>query len=113
MRAGFAPALPRLPMHQPPATIIRELRLEPHPEGGFYRQTFRSDAVVTRGSDRRSALTAIYFLLVRGAMSRWHRVSSDEVWTHLEGSAVTLWRFDGEDARSETLAPLIDGGSPF
>jgi len=62
-----------------------------------------------RGADERSALTAIYFLLVRGERSKWHRVASDEVWTHLEGAAITLWQSE----RSDLLAPLAEGGAPF
>ncbi|MCU1229893.1 MAG: hypothetical protein JWO97_2777 [Acidobacteria bacterium] len=96
-------------MHARAAILIDELRLERHPEGGWYRQTFRSGANVIRGADERSALTAIYFLLVRGERSQWHRVASDEVWTHLEGSAITLWQSE----RSDLLAPLAEGGTPF
>lgn len=95
------------------SALIRELRLERHPEGGWYRQTFKSDATIARGADERSALTAIFFLLERGDVSRWHHVSSDEVWTHVEGDGVTLWRFDGTSARSELLAPLTSGGAPY
>lgn len=95
------------------SALIRELRLEPHPEGGWYRQTFRSERVVRRDDDERSALTAIFFLLRRGEISRWHRVASDEVWTHVEGDGVKLWRFDGSTAQSELLAPLTSGGAPY
>jgi len=93
------------------ATLIRELGLEPHPEGGWYRQAFKSGESVVRGSDqaRRSALTAIYFLLAEGQCSRLHRVASDEIWTHLEGAPIIL-TLDGQTTR---LAPLADGGTPF
>jgi predicted cupin superfamily sugar epimerase len=79
------------------AELIETLALVPHPEGGFYRQVYRSPHMVQPHDDRetRSALTAIYFLLARGQQSRWHRVRSDEIWTHLEGSPVTLHLFDG------------------
>jgi predicted cupin superfamily sugar epimerase len=50
--------------------------------------------------DSRSALTAIYFLLPDGERSRWHRVRSDEIWTHVEGSPVTLHLFDSVSASS-------------
>jgi len=80
--------------------LIETLNLEPHPEGGFYRQAYRSPHSVQPddGRDTRSALTAIYFLLPSGEKSRWHRVRSDEIWTHLEGSPVTLHLFDGTSA---------------
>jgi predicted cupin superfamily sugar epimerase len=84
------------------AELIESLHLEPHPEGGFYRQVYRSSHSVQPddGRDARSALTAIYFLLPASEMSRWHRVQSDEIWTHLEGSPVTLHLFDGMSASS-------------
>lgn len=72
--------------------LIETLALEPHPEGGWYRQVFKSDERVTRirdGADR-SALTTIYFLLVEGTFSAWHRVESDEVWHFYKGDALEL-----------------------
>ena len=78
--------------------LIDMLKLHPHPEGGWYRETFRSGAVSTPGDGRpaRSALTTIYFLLEAHQQSRWHRVRSDEVWVHLEGVPLTLWTCDAE-----------------
>jgi predicted cupin superfamily sugar epimerase len=72
--------------------LIESLGLAPHPEGGWYRQVFKSDAKVTRQADgaTRSALTTIYFLLTAGSVSRPHRVSSDEVWHFYEGGALEL-----------------------
>jgi hypothetical protein len=77
-------------MHPRAEELIRLLALRPHPEGGFYRETFRSAARVT-GSRRpeRSALTTIYFLLAAG-FSAWHRVQSDEVWHWYEGEPLEL-----------------------
>lgn len=72
--------------------LIDTLALEPHPEGGWYRQLFKSEERVTRqhdGADR-SALTTIYFLLVEGTYSAWHRVESDEVWHFYEGDPLEL-----------------------
>src|SRR5690242_19387554 len=86
-------------------TLIDSLQLQPHPEGGFYRQIFRSEQVVIpagRPVERR-ALTAIYFLLSAGQCSRWHRVLSDEIWSHLEGDPLELLCFD---AGREQLASL-------
>jgi uncharacterized protein len=78
--------------------LIESLALRPHPEGGWYRQVFKSDDRVTRLSDGadRSALTTIYFLLVEGTFSRWHRVISDEVWHFYEGDPLELTIRDGE-----------------
>lgn len=72
--------------------LIESLALEPHPEGGWYRQVFKSESRVVRLSDdaNRSALTTIYFLLVAGTFSAWHRVTSDEVWHWYEGEPLEL-----------------------
>ena len=67
--------------------------LRPHPEGGFYRETFRSQAILHLPDGRvRAASTAIYYLLTPGAYSAWHRVASDEVWHHYDGGALRIHR---------------------
>jgi hypothetical protein len=68
------------------AEIIALLDLAPHPEGGWYRQTFRD----TAGPEARGASTAIYFLLEAGQESRWHRVDAAEVWHHYAGAPLLL-----------------------
>ena len=61
--------------------LARELGLEPHPEGGWYRETWRSPVSVTLPDGRvRATATLIHFLLPAGESSAWHRVASDEVW---------------------------------
>jgi predicted cupin superfamily sugar epimerase len=74
------------------AELIRSLRLEAHPEGGYYREFFRAAENVQPGDGRpsRAALSAIYFLLKAGQRSRWHRVRSDEQWTLLDGDSLEL-----------------------
>ena len=69
------------------ADVIRLLELEPHPEGGHYRQTFRDSR---RGPDGRPASTAIYFLLARGERSHWHKVDAVEVWHYHAGAPIRL-----------------------
>jgi uncharacterized protein len=79
-------------MHFRARQLIETLALEPHPEGGWYGQVFKSEDRVTRladGADR-SALTTIYFLLAEGTFSAWHRVASDEVWHFYEGDPLEL-----------------------
>ncbi len=73
--------------------LIRSLGLQPHPEGGWYREVFRSPRQVQPADERpvRLALTTIDFLLEAGQFSAWHRVRSDEVWHLLEGELLTLW----------------------
>lgn len=79
-------------MHARAQQLIDTLALLPHPEGGWYRQVFKSEDGVTRHADgaQRAALTTIYFLLVEGMFSAWHRVLSDEAWHFYEGDALEL-----------------------
>ncbi len=67
--------------------IIRLLELEPHPEGGHYRETFRDTTATGSG---RAASTAVYFLLRSGEVSRWHRVDAAEVWHWYAGAPLLL-----------------------
>ena len=67
--------------------VIRLLDLKPHPEGGHFREVFRDSRQVEGG---RAASTAIYFLLVRGERSHWHRIDAVEVWHWYAGSPLAL-----------------------
>jgi predicted cupin superfamily sugar epimerase len=73
--------------------LIQALALQPHPEGGWYREVFRSPGSVQPADARppRSAMTSIDFLLQAGQFSAWHRVASDEAWHLLEGGPLRLW----------------------
>lgn len=85
---------------------IRRLALSPHPEGGYYRETFRSPLRLTLADGRiRSASTAIHYLLPPGAHSRWHRLSADEVWHHYAGGALLLYRLGLEPVRLDRATP--------
>jgi predicted cupin superfamily sugar epimerase len=78
--------------------LAETLGLEPHPEGGWFRQTWVSSESVTLPDGRvRPTATLIYFLLPAGESSAWHRVASDEVWLAHQGS-VTL-EYGGSGAR--------------
>ncbi len=92
--------------------LIALLDLRPHPEGGFYREVFRSVSRVTTADTRgtRAALTTIFFLLPRGTHSRWHRVDSDEVWHFYEGDPLELLELDaaGRSLVRHRLG-LVDG----
>ena len=105
-------------MHSRASTLITQLDLRPHPEGGYYRELFRSPGSVVPDDGRgvRSALTTIYFLLADGGWSRWHRVASDEVWHLYEGGPLELLQLapDGRDLTRHRLAPIGDpaGGAP-
>jgi uncharacterized protein len=68
------------------AALIAALDLQPHPEGGWYRETWRAPAA----AGERSAGTAILFLLERGQRSHWHRVDADELWFWHAGTPIDL-----------------------
>jgi len=91
--------------------VVRLLELAPHPEGGFYRQTFRDSSPVGGG---RAASTAIYYLLPGGGISAWHRVDAAEVWHFYAGAALEL-KIAAQGAPIEVLrlgAALATGERP-
>src|SRR5579862_1744565 len=75
-------------------SVIEKLELKPHPEGGWYREIYRSADLVQTGRGARSAITAIYYLLEQSQISRWHVVESDEVWHFYEGSPLEILAYD-------------------
>lgn len=79
-------------------TLVRELGLRPHPEGGYYRETHRSAQVDASG---RAASTLIYFLLPQGHVSRLHRIDADEGWHLYLGGPLEIYELD----EREPLAP--------
>ena len=103
-------------MHDRAAHLVSSLGLKPHPEGGHYREVFRSPDSVQPGDGRgeRAALTTIYFLLRAGEQSRLHRVSSDEVWHFYEGEPLELVWAHGEspDVHQARLGPVAAGTAP-
>lgn len=113
--------------------LIQLLTLERHPEGGYYREVFRSTREVrvsapagipgTPASEppaspaspiSRSAITTIYFLLVEGEPSGWHSVASDEIWHYLEGAPAELAELSLATSSNvrHLLGPLGDGAAP-
>ena len=82
-----------MPMDARASQLIEQLGLVAHPEGGCFRQVYRSSTTVQPADDRgvRPSLTTIYFLLVAGEVSRWHRVASDEAWHYYEGDPLELF----------------------
>ena len=93
------------------AELIKVLALQPHPEGGHYRETFRDDAEV--GPQGRAASTAIYFLLQAGEVSRWHTVDAVEIWHYYAGDPleITVHR-DGARDRYVLGADIAAGQRP-
>ena len=94
------------------ADLIARLDLAPHPEGGFYRETFRSTTEVQTPRGPRAASTAIWYLLDSGERSALHRVASEEVWHHYAGALVTLLLVDDAGPREVRLGALAAGAVP-
>lgn len=88
---------------------IQKLRLEPHPEGGYFRQTYVSDVVIVREAlpagfgGARPVSTAIYFLLEREKFSAFHRLRSDELWHFYAGGSLVVHVIDDAGCYSEIL----------
>jgi len=70
--------------------LVARLGLQPHPEGGYYREVFRSGLQVPFQGGSRSAGTSIYYLLAQGACSAWHRIDADEAWFFHAGGPLSL-----------------------
>lgn len=85
-------------MHPRAQQLIEKLSLQPHPEGGYYREVYRSELQVHSAAvdNLRSAMTDIYFLLPAGQVSRWHRVAHDELWNFYEGAPLSLLQLSSD-----------------
>lgn len=81
-----------------PKNLIATLGLSPHPEGGYFRATYRSSQLVKdlpqEFSGPRAASTAIYYLLPAGARSAFHRIRSDEIWHFYKGGPLKIVEID-------------------
>jgi predicted cupin superfamily sugar epimerase len=90
--------------------IIAALSLAPHPEGGYFRETYCD----TRLVNGRAASTAIYYLLVKGQRSRWHRIDASEVWHWYGGAPLELSvKMDGGGTKRHLLGSnVLEGERP-
>jgi predicted cupin superfamily sugar epimerase len=79
-------------MEQEIAYLVEKLELLPHPEGGFYKETYRSEHTIP-GTERQ-LMTGIYFLLTSKNVSRFHRIKSDELWFYHAGSPLIVHTLD-------------------
>jgi predicted cupin superfamily sugar epimerase len=96
-----------------PLQWIAHLQLVPHPEGGHYRECYRSPQIVSADDRCRSAVTIIHFLLRAGEHSRWHVVASDEIWRHSAGGPLELLEYTPATRvlTVHRLGPLDDSGA--
>jgi len=86
--------------------IIAHLALEPHPEGGWYRETFRDEP----GHQGRPHSTAILFLLAQGEVSHWHRIDAVETWHWYGGAPLVLKVADDAGVQEFRLGPDLFAG---
>ena len=91
--------------------IIEVLQLQPHPEGGFYAETYRSSAfTLNQNGEKRNISTAIYFLLHDTAKSNFHRIQSDELWFFHQGEPIEIVTIQDGKSRSIILGNAIEKG---
>ena len=91
--------------------IIKTLDLKPHPEGGYFRETFRDESGRDNaGANVRAHSTAIYYLLRAGEVSHWHRVDAAEVWHWYAGDALALSIVTQLGVQHVTLGSRLDRG---
>lgn len=117
-------------MNQEIEGIIEKLDLTPHPEGGYFKETYRSEGLIdkksldTKYSGNRNYSTSIYFLLTSGAFSAFHKIHQDEVWHFYSGSPILLHMIDqeghyskvaigGDLNKDETPQFIVQGGVWF
>ncbi|PCJ06093.1 MAG: cupin [Rhodobacteraceae bacterium] len=88
--------------------IISRLDLQPHPEGGWYRQTWQAE------NAGRATGTCIYFLLAAGKSSHWHRVDATEIWLFHSGAPLVLSLAESDEgpALDHLLTPDLSHGEP-
>lgn len=91
-----------------------DLGLRPHPEGGWYVETYRHSSTIETPGGARSLGTGIYFLLLPGEASAWHRVASDELWFHHRGGPLHVWLGGDTEAPGQpsehVLGPDVSAG---
>ena len=91
--------------------LVEELQLLPHPEGGFYKETYRSLDLVKTPSGERNLCTVIYFLLTSENVSKFHRIKSDEHWFWHEGSALSIHILENGQHQKLSLGPITHSQS--
>ncbi|MEM7296963.1 MAG: cupin domain-containing protein [Bacteroidota bacterium] len=89
--------------------LIQSLNLQPHPEGGYFKETYRSDGIIEANSlsnnysGKRNYSTSIYFLLTSDSFSAFHKIHQDEIWHFYEGSPIELHTISESGAHTRHL----------
>ena len=93
-------------------SIVKKLNLFPHPEGGFYSETYRSEIIIP-GKDRK-LMTSIYFLLTSENVSKFHRIKSDELWFYHYGSPLIVHTLNESGHKQTKIGPnLFENETPY
>lgn len=101
------------------AYLVKELSLSPHPEGGYYKETYRSAGKIGREvlaefDGARNFATAIYFLIEKDNFSALHKIKSDETWHFYDGDALEVIELDGQGhLKSTRIGKNLEQGEVF
>jgi predicted cupin superfamily sugar epimerase len=99
--------------------LIDKYKLVPHPEGGYYAVVYESEQSLKSPlvNKIRKAVTHIYFLLLKGQVSKFHKVAHDEIWNFYEGDPLNLIKYNGSKVEEDTIgsgcsdyASIVEGG---
>lgn len=85
--------------------LVTQLGLTPHPEGGFYKEVYRSDRELSTSQGTRNLSTSIYFLLTSDNCSKFHQIQSDELWFWHEGDPITIHTLGDSGYQTLSLGP--------
>jgi len=96
------------PMSAEVRRLIEQLDLRPHPEGGYFRETYRSASKVHTPHAIRDALTTIYYLLWHESFSAFHRIAADEIWHHYRGAPVAIQIIATDGSHRQTVIGEAD-----
>ncbi len=91
--------------------LVESLKMSPHPEGGFYAETYRADSEIETESGKRQLITAIFFLLRSEDVSHFHRIKSDELWFWHEGSPLSVHVLGEKGHEILKLGPVSDSSA--
>lgn len=83
--------------------IIEKYEMLPHPEGGYFKETYRSEGSIDTKKNSRNFSTAIIFLITPGSVSRMHKIESDELWHFYLGGPMTIIEASKEDGVKKTV----------
>ena len=90
--------------------LIETLGLQPHPEGGYFAETYRAPQLINTENGNRNLVTSIYFLLTSENISRFHQIKSDELWFYHEGSPLTVHVLSENGYEKRLVGPASGSG---